>query len=238
MTAASWARATAIWTKWGTHADLTALTHASLNELVVDAHGRAYVNGIGFDMMAGEAPGPGFVALVEPDRTARRVADGLAFPNGMAITADGGTLLVAESYGHRITAFWIAAGAPWGGRGLGRPGRGEPDGICLDADGAVWYADVPNRAARCMEGGEVTDRVQLDRGALRVHARRRRRPHALHHRGRLGRRGRHVRRPDRSAVGRRGAGPARRPPLTLAAGARGAHSPRGLPSHPWSRPAP
>ena len=154
--------------EWGTHADLTALTHASLNELVVDAHGRAYVNGIGFDMMAGEAPGPGFVALVEPDGTARRVADGLAFPNGMAITADGGTLLVAESYGHRITAFSIAAdGALGPARTWADLGEGTPDGICLDADGALWYADVPNRrCVRVLEGGEVTDRVQLDRGAF------------------------------------------------------------------------
>lgn len=153
---------------WGTQADLSALTHASLNELVVDAHGRAYVNGIGFDLMAGEAPGPGFVALVASDGTARRVAEGLAFPNGMAITADGGTLLVAESYGHRITAFPIAAD---GGLGPGRTwadlGEGTPDGICLDADGAVWYADVPNRRCeRVLEGGRVTDRVQLDRGAF------------------------------------------------------------------------
>jgi sugar lactone lactonase YvrE len=153
---------------WAIHADLSTLTHASLNELVVDAHGRTYVNGIGFDLMAGEAPGPGFIALVEPDGRARRVAEGLAFPNGMAITPDGGTLIVAESYGRRLTAFPIAADG-----GLGRSwtwadlGSGTPDGICLDAEGAVWYADVPNRCCvRVREGGQVLDRVELDRGAF------------------------------------------------------------------------
>jgi len=153
---------------WATHADLSGLTHASLNELVVDGLGRAYVNGIGFDMMAGEAPGPGFVALVDPDGRVTRVADGLAFPNGMAITADGGTLLVAESYGHRLTAFAIAPDGT-----LGPPstwadlGEGTPDGICVDAEGAVWFADVPDRrCVRVREGGEVLERVQLDRGAF------------------------------------------------------------------------
>ena len=154
--------------EWAMHADLTGLTHASLNELVIDAHGRAYVNGIGFDMMAGEAPGPGFIALVATDGVARRVADGLAFPNGMAITPDGGTLIVAESYGHRLTAFAIAPDGTLGPpRTWADLGEGTPDGICLDAEGAVWYADVPNRrCVRVREGGEVVDRVQLDRGAF------------------------------------------------------------------------
>ena len=154
--------------EWATHADLTPLTHASLNELVVDAQGRAYVNGIGFDMMAGEAPGPGFIALVEPDGSVRRVAEGLAFPNGMAITEDGRSLLVAESYGRRISAFAIATD---GSLGPARPwaelGAGTPDGICLDADGALWYADVPNRrCVRVREGGAVLDEIHLDRGAF------------------------------------------------------------------------
>lgn len=154
--------------EWATHADLSALTHAPLNELVVDGQGRAYVNGIGFDMMAGEAPGLGFVALVEPDGSARRVAEGLAFPNGMAITDDGATLLVAESYAHRITAFPIAADGSLGeARTWADLDAGTPDGICLDAEGALWYADVPNqRCVRVREGGAVLDEVHLDRGAF------------------------------------------------------------------------
>jgi sugar lactone lactonase YvrE len=153
---------------WATHADLSGLTHASLNELVVDPRGRAYVNGVGFDLMAGEAPGPGFVALVEPDGRARRVAEGLAFPNGMAITPDGRTLIVAESYGRRLTAFAIEPDGSLGpARTWAELGPGTPDGICLDDEGAVWYADVPNRCCvRVREGGEVLDRVELDRGAF------------------------------------------------------------------------
>ncbi len=153
---------------WAVHADLRALTHAPLNELVVDTRGRAYVNGIGFDMMAGETAGPGFIALVSPDGVARRVAEDLAFPNGMAIADDGATLLVAESHARRITAFPIE---PDGSLGAARTwadlGTGTPDGICLDAQGALWYADVPGRACvRVREGGEVTDRIALDRGAF------------------------------------------------------------------------
>jgi sugar lactone lactonase YvrE len=153
---------------WTTHADLSGLTHASLNELVVDGSGRAWVNGIGFDLMAGEPPGPGFVARVDPDGRAARVADGLAFPNGMALTPDGSTLLVAESYGHRLTAFAIAPdGSLDAGRIWADLGDGTPDGICLDAEGAAWYADVPNRCCvRVREGGAVLRRVDLDRGAF------------------------------------------------------------------------
>ncbi|MFN8622815.1 MAG: SMP-30/gluconolactonase/LRE family protein [Chloroflexota bacterium] len=153
---------------WATHADLSDLTHASLNELVVDGLGRAWVNGIGFDMMAGEAPGPGFVARVDPDGTAVRVAEGLAFPNGMAITPDGATLIVAESHGRRLTAFPILADGSLGpARTWADLGEGTPDGICLDAEGAVWYADVPNRrCVRVAEGGAVLDRVELDRGGF------------------------------------------------------------------------
>lgn len=153
---------------FGLHADLRALTHASLNELVVDGLGRAYVNGIGFDLMAGEAPGPGFIALVQPDGTVRRVADGLAFPNGMAITPDGRTLIVAESYAHRLTAYLIGTDGSLGpGRTWADLGEGTPDGICMDAEGAVWYADVPGRrCVRVREGGTELDRVDLDRGAF------------------------------------------------------------------------
>lgn len=153
---------------WATHADLSGLTHAAVNELVVDAHGRAYVNGIGFDMMAGEAPGPGFVALVDADGTSRRVAEGLAFPNGMAISDDGATLLVAESYGRRITAFAVDEDGSLGpARTWAELGDGTPDGICLDAEGALWYADVPNRRCRRIrEGGDLLETIDLDRGAF------------------------------------------------------------------------
>lgn len=96
------------------------------------------------------------------------MAGDIAFPNGMAITPDGATLIVADSYGNCLTAFDIA---PDGGLANRRTwadlGDGVPDGICLDAEGAVWYADVPNkRCMRVREGGEVLDTVQADRGCF------------------------------------------------------------------------
>ena len=93
-----------------THADLKAASDpAAVNELVVDARGNAYVNGGGFDLMAGEPFAPGIVALATPDGSARTVADGLGFPNGMLIMPDDRTLIVAESYAKRLTAFDIDA---------------------------------------------------------------------------------------------------------------------------------
>ncbi len=76
-----------------THADLTGLSHLGFNEIVVDGRGNAYVNGGGFNLMAGEKFAPGIVALVTPDGSARQVADGIAFPNGMAVTPDNSTLI-------------------------------------------------------------------------------------------------------------------------------------------------
>jgi sugar lactone lactonase YvrE len=137
------------------------------NEIVVDGRGNAYVNGAGFDLMAGEAPKPGGIWLVTPDGAVRRVAAELQFPNGMAITPDGGTLIVAESYAARLTAFTIEPDGSLSGRRVWAPVDGPPDGICLDADGACWYADVPNRrCVRVREGGAVLDTVQLDRGCF------------------------------------------------------------------------
>jgi sugar lactone lactonase YvrE len=153
----------------GTYADLSGLSdHPPGNEIVVDRHGNAYVNGGGFDLMAGEPFAPGMVALVAPDGSARQVAGDLGFPNGMAITADDSTLIVAESYGKRLTAFEIAGDGTLGNRRVWADlGDGVPDGICIDAEGAVWYADVPNRrCARVREGGEVLQTVELDRGAF------------------------------------------------------------------------
>jgi sugar lactone lactonase YvrE len=148
------------------HADLNGLSNRGWNEIVVNGRGNAYVNGIGFDMMAGEAFAPGIIALVTPDGAARQVADGVAFPNGMAITPDNATLIVAESYARRLTAFAIAPDGSLSNRRIWADlGDGVPDGICLDAEGAVWCADVPNkRCVRMREGGEVLQTVALDRG--------------------------------------------------------------------------
>jgi sugar lactone lactonase YvrE len=142
---------------FSTYADLTAI-EPMFNELVVDARGNAYVDS------------GGVVALVPahaPDRP-RKVAEGLEFGNGMAVTADGGTLIVAESHGGRLTGFPIEED---GGLGPGfvwahTPG-GSPDGVCLDAEGAVWYADVPaRRCVRVEKGGRVLATVEADRGCF------------------------------------------------------------------------
>lgn len=150
-----------------THGDLGALGEHPWNDIVVDGRGNAYVNNIGFDFPAGQFA-PGFVALVSPDGTARQVADGLAFPNGMAVTPDNATLIVAESYGRKLTAFDIAADGGLSNRRVWADlGESPPDGICVDAEGAVWFADVPNkRCVRVREGGEVLQTIGLDRGGF------------------------------------------------------------------------
>ena len=152
-----------------THADLKAASEpAAVNELVVDARGNAYVNGGGFDLMAGEPFAPGIVALATPDGSARTVADGLGFPNGMLIMPDDRTLIVAESYAKRLTAFEIDADGGLSNRRVWADlGEGVPDGICADAENAIWYADVPNqRCVRVREGGEVLQTVELDRACF------------------------------------------------------------------------
>jgi len=150
------------------HADLTNLSVQTLNEIVVDGRGNIYVNDIGFDMMSGAAFTPGSIDLVSPDGSVRCVADGLAFPNGMAITPDNATLIVAESYAQRLTAFDLAPDGSLSNRRVWADlGDGAPDGICLDAEGAVWYADVPHqRCVRVRAGGQVLQTVNLDRGCF------------------------------------------------------------------------
>lgn len=140
-----------------THVDLRDVSNVGWNEIVVDGRGNAYING-----------GPGIIALVTPDGLARQVADGIAFPNGMAVTPDNVTLIIAESHGKKLTAFDIAAdGSLSRQRVWADLGGGVPDGICIDADNAVWYADVPNkRCMRVREGGEVLQTVEVDRGCF------------------------------------------------------------------------
>jgi sugar lactone lactonase YvrE len=150
-----------------THADLSGLADG-FNEIVVDSRGNAYVNGGSFDFETGAGMESGVVALVRPDGSAHQVADNIVFGNGMAITPDGSTLIVAESWARRLSAFDIAANGGLSNRRIwADTGDGPPDGICMDGEGAVWYADVPNkRCVRVREGGEVLQTVDLDRGGF------------------------------------------------------------------------
>jgi sugar lactone lactonase YvrE len=138
------------------------------NDVVVDGRGSCYVNGAGFDPMAGEEPRPGSVVLVRPTGEVVEVADDLAFPNGMTVTADNGTLVVADSYRHELVGFDIASDGTLSRRRTWADlGEGTPDGVCTDAEGAVWYADVPHRVCvRVAEGGEVLETIELDRGGF------------------------------------------------------------------------
>ena len=143
-------------------ADLSALAPFHCNDMVVDARGRAYIGNFGFDMLARATPRPTGLILVEPDGRARVVAEDLHFPNGMVITPDGGTLIVAESYAGRLSAFDIQADGALAQRRVWAqlPERVGPDGICLDAEGAVWLASpVTREVLRVRAGGEVTHRV-------------------------------------------------------------------------------
>jgi len=152
-----------------THADLSSLAEKGhpWNEIVVDGRGNAYVNNADFEFPGGKFA-PGTIALLTAEGATRHVADGIAFPNGMAVTPDNSTLIVAESYGKRLTAFDIAADGGLSNRRVwAELDSGVPDGICVDAEGAVWYGDVPNkRCVRVREGGEVLQTIALDRACF------------------------------------------------------------------------
>jgi sugar lactone lactonase YvrE len=145
-----------------THVDLRELSDYGWNEIVVDPRGNAYINSVGFDLMAGEEPKPGYIAVVKPDREPRRVADGLAFPNGMVITPDGSALIVAESYEGRLTAFDIDPDGGLSNRRVWADLGEGGDGICLDAESAIWCPKFQS-CVRLREGGEILEAIELDR---------------------------------------------------------------------------
>jgi sugar lactone lactonase YvrE len=151
------------------HADLSHISLFGWSELTVDGRGNIYVNAINFDfadfndiLTSGRATGK--IALVTPDREAREVADEIAFPNGMVVTPDNGTLIVSESFAGRLTAFDIDDDGGLSNRRTWADGV-APDGICLDADGCIWASTTHDAkdCARIREGGEVLERIQLDR---------------------------------------------------------------------------
>ena len=154
------------------HADLSHISSSGWSEITVDGRGNVYVNTINFDfaefnevLSSGKAPGK--IALVTPDGEAREVANGLAFPNGMVITPDNKTLVVAESFAARLTAFDIADDGGLSNRLVWADEVG-PDGICLDADGCIWAssANMANDCARIREGGEVLERIDVGRACF------------------------------------------------------------------------
>jgi len=153
------------------HADLSHISPYGWSE-VTEGRGNAYVNTINFDfadfdsdLASGQARGK--IALVTPDSRAREVADQIAFANGMVVTPDNTTLIVAESFAGRLTAFDIAADGTLSNRRVWADGVG-PDGICLDADGCIWASSgtMINDCASISEGGQVLDRIELDRSCF------------------------------------------------------------------------
>jgi len=151
------------------HADVSALTTYRCNDMVVDARGNAYVGDFGYDMAARQAPAPGVLVLAPASGGAPRiVADGLGFPNGAVVTPDGTTLIIAESSANRLTAFTIDAdGSLTDRRVWAELGATVPDGICLDASGAVWVADpLGSQVVRVAEGNVVLERIATAQGAF------------------------------------------------------------------------
>jgi len=147
-----------------THASLDGIAAFHCNDMVVDGRGNAYVGNFGSDYEPGVRRTPADLALVRPDGSSVVAARGLGFPNGSVVTPDGGTLVVAETMGRRLVSFAIADDGSLGpGRTWADLGRGLPDGICLDAEGCIWYADPRARTCtRVAEGGRVLATIATD----------------------------------------------------------------------------
>ena len=144
-------------------ADLSDLASFHCNDMVVDKKGRAYIGNFGFDLAANASVKPAEIVLVTPEGKARIVAEDVYFPNGTVITPDGQTLIVAETWGNRLTAFDIESDGSLKNRRIWANLKGVfPDGICLDAEGAIWVAAPhPGQVLRVQEGGNVTDRLNV-----------------------------------------------------------------------------
>ena len=150
-----------------THADLSTLARFHCNDMVVDERGRAFVGNFGFDLDAGAKPCPTELIRVDPDGRAVIAAREMRFPNGSVITPDG-TLIVGESFGGCLTAFAIGADGSLSARHEWAKLEGAvPDGICLDAESAIWVASpLSNEVLRVHEGGAVVERIPVGRPAI------------------------------------------------------------------------
>ena len=149
-------------------ADLSRVAAYHCNDMVTDARGRSYVGNFGFNYEKGEKPRTAAIALVTPEGQVRVAADDLSFPNGTVITPDGRTLIVGESFGSRLTAFDVADdGSLSNRRAWAQLEKAVPDGICLDAEGAIWVASpMSGEVLRVREGGEVTERIRVATQAI------------------------------------------------------------------------
>jgi len=149
-------------------ADLSSLASFHCNDMVVDPSGRAYIGNFGFDLLNNAPQAFAELILVMPDGTARIVADAMRFPNGSVITPDGNTLIVGETTGGALTAFDIKEDGSLVNRRIwAQLEKAIPDGICLDADNGIWVASpISNEVLRVKEGGEVTDRIQVETQAF------------------------------------------------------------------------
>lgn len=142
-------------------------THLS-NDMVVDRKGRAYIGNFGFDLHSGDKPATTNMVLVSEDGHVSEAAKDLSFPNGTVITPDGKTLIVGETFNSCLSAFDIAEdGSLANRREWARLEGAVPDGICLDAEGAIWVASpVSAEVIRLREGGEVLERIGVETQAF------------------------------------------------------------------------
>ncbi len=148
-----------------TMADLAQFTPSPINDMVVDDGGVAYIGSFGFDLHGGADFGTGAVLQVRPDGSTEIAASDLSFPNGMVITDNGSTLVVAETLAARLTAFTIGADASLSDPRVwaSLPSDMFPDGICLDTGGGIWLASTTTaECALVLEGGEIADRVSCN----------------------------------------------------------------------------
>ena len=156
------------------HANLATTSVFCLSDAITDGQGRTWVGDIGYNFWNPDAAPVASctIARIDPDGTVGKVADGLEFPNGMVMTPDGGTLIVAETNAFRLTAYDVGADGSLSHRRTfaDLPAGVQPDGICLDAEGAIWLANPAGSPAvlRVREGGEVTDTIALDSHAYAV----------------------------------------------------------------------